>query len=181
MSLMQRHLQILCAAAALSLASALPTFADVSRFFGEYVGSAEVIEADGTAVPRDMSVKIQEHRKGFQVNWSSTTFRGDGRVSEKSYSINFVASERDGVYSAAMQRNVFGHEVQMDPMKGEPFVWARIHEDTLSVYSLSVAANGEYEIQQFDRTLAEGGLELEFLRVRNGAIQRTVTSFLERQ
>jgi hypothetical protein len=181
MRLRHGHLRNICAAAGMLLACATSSLADISRFVGEYVGTAEVIEADGTSVPRDMSVKISEQKNGFQVDWSSTTFRGDGRVSEKSYSVNFVPSERDGVFSAAMQRNVFGHAVQLDPMKGEPFVWARIDQDTLSVYSLYVAANGGYEIQQFDRTLADGGLDLQFSRVRNGEIQRTVRSFLERQ
>jgi hypothetical protein len=79
-----------------------------------------------------------------------------------------------------MKRNVFGHDVQLDPMKGEPYVWARIHGDTLSVYSLFVAEDGGYEIQQFDRTLATGGLDLDFQSVRNGEIQRTVSTFLTR-
>ncbi len=164
-----------------AFAMCLPAWADISRFTGEYTGSAEVVEADGTVEPRDMSVTISELKKGFQINWTSTTYRGDGRVSEKSYTINFLPTDRGDVYSAAMQRNVFGHEVQLNPMKGEPFVWARINSDTLSVYSLFVAADGGYEIQQFDRTLAEGGLDLAFSRVRNGEIQRTVNSFLEKQ
>jgi len=80
-----------------------------------------------------------------------------------------------------MKRNVFGHNVQLDPMKGEPYVWARVDGDTLSVYSMFVTENGGYEIQQFDRTLASGGLELDFKSVRDGVIQRTVSTFLERQ
>jgi hypothetical protein len=165
----------------LLMLACFPARADISRFVGDYVGTAEVVEADGTAVPRDMSVTIAEQKGGFQVEWTSTTYRSDGRVSEKSYSINFVPSVRDGIYAAAMQRNVFGHEVQLDPMKGEPFVWARIEGDTLSVFSLYVAPDGGYEIQQFDRTLASGGLDLKFSRVRNGEIQRTVSSYLVKQ
>jgi hypothetical protein len=71
--------------------------------------------------------------------------------------------------------------VQLDPMKGEPYVWGRIDGDTLSVYSLFVAEDGGYEIQQFDRTLTTGGLMLDYQSVRNGQINRTVTTFLERQ
>jgi hypothetical protein len=80
-----------------------------------------------------------------------------------------------------MKRNVFGHDVQLDPMRGEPFVWSRIEGETLSVYSLYVAEDGGYEIQQFDRTLTVGGLDLAYKAVRNGEIQRTVSAFLERQ
>ena len=66
-------------------------------------------------------------------------------------------------------------------MKGEPYVWSRIDGDTLSVYSMYVTEAGGYEIQQFDRTLATGGLELEFQNVRDGKILRTVSTFLTRQ
>ena len=159
---------------------AAPLQADISRFVGKYSGSADVIAADGTPTPRDMSVEISETGKGFQVSWTSVTHRVDGTSKEKTYSINFVPSDRDGVFSAAMARNVFGHSVQMDPMKGEPYVWARIIGDTLSVYSLYVDSVGGYEIQQFNRTLAPGGLDLEFVSLRNGERQRSVSTFLKR-
>lgn len=155
--------------------------ADISRFVGDYTGSAEILSADGTLTPRDMSVSISENRKGFTVQWTSITYKPDGRIKEKSYSIDFVASERSGIYAAAMTRNVFGHTVQLDPMKGEPFVWGRIAQDTLTVYSLFVDDIGGYELQQFDRTLTEGGLTLEFSNLRNGEKQRSVSTFLARQ
>lgn len=156
-------------------------WADASRFAGHYVGSAEIVAADGSKTPRDMSVTIKTTKKGFSVQWTSTTHKSDGRIKEKSYSIGFVPSDRDNVFAAAMQKNVFGHEVQLDPMKGEPYVWARINGDTMTVFSLFVDDDGGYEIQQFDRTLAEGGLTLEFSRLRNGEQQKSVTTFLEKQ
>ncbi|MGA9252864.1 MAG: hypothetical protein WBV78_14150 [Roseobacter sp.] len=155
--------------------------ADISRFVGSYVGSADVVSSDGTKKPRDMSVEISEIKDGFRVSWTSTTYRPDGSSKVKSYTIDFEKSDRNSVYAAAMKRNVFGHNVQLDPMKGEPYVWGRIEGDKLSVYSMFVAEDGGYEIQQFDRTLADGGLELDFKSVRDGAIQRTVSTFLARQ
>ncbi len=168
-----------CIAALMVVASVL--HADVSRFVGVYEGSADVISADGSARPRDMSVTIDEVRGGFRVSWTSTTYRANGSAKEKSYTIDFLPSERDGVYASAMKRNVFGHDVQLDPMKGEPYVWSRIEGDMLTVYSMFVTEGGGYEIQQFDRTLTEGGLNLDFKNVRNGEILRTVSTFLERQ
>lgn len=155
--------------------------AEVSRFVGNYTGSADVVSSDGTTKPRDMSVEISEIDDGFRVSWTSTTYRPDGSSKVKSYTIDFEPSDRSGVFAAAMKRNVFGHNVQLDPMKGEPYVWGRIVDDTLSVYSMFVTEDGGYEIQQFDRTLASGGLELDFKSVRDGIIQRTVSTFLGRQ
>ncbi len=176
-----QRLMLLCAALCAFAVLSVPAWADVSRFVGDYVGSAEVISADGDASKRDMSVSISETKEGFTVDWTSATHKPDGRIKEKSYSISFVPSDRDGIYAAAMKRNVFGHAVQLDPMKGEPFVWGRIEGDTLTVYSLFVDDVGGYELQQFDRTLAEGGLTLKFTNLRNGSLQRSVNTFLKQQ
>ncbi len=167
--------------AAFVLLCAQAASADISRFIGDYTGSAEIVSADGSTAKRDMSVRIQSNKYGFSVQWTSATHKPDGRIKEKSFSINFVPSQRAGIYAAAMQRNVFGHEVPLDPMKGEPFVWARIEADTLSVFSLFVDDVGGYELQQFDRTLTEGGLMLKFTNLRNGEKQRSVSTFLQRQ
>lgn len=155
--------------------------ADISRFVGDYSGSAEIVENDGTASPRDMSVSISTTNKGFVVKWTTVTHKSEGRTKENTYEISFVPSDREGVFAAAMKKNVFGHEVQLDPMKGEPYVWARVIGDTLTVYSLFVDADGGYELQQFDRTLTEGGLNLEFSRISNGTQRRTTKAFLDRQ
>ena len=161
-----------------SLSSVVVAQAPINSFVGDYSGSADIQTADGSVLTRDMSVSIRELKEGFSVRWSSTTYR-EGEPREKSYQISFVPSDRPGVFAAAMTKNVFGHEVPLDPMKGEPYVWARIGGDTLTVFSLFVDNDGGYEIQQFDRTLAEGGLELEFRRLRNGEPQRSVSTFLK--
>ena len=172
---------MMIAVAAVLLIAATTVQAQVDRFVGSYEGSAEVAAADGSKQMRDMSVEIAETREGFKVEWSTVTYRKDGSAKEKSYAIEFVPSDRGDVYASAMKRNVFGHDVQLDPMKGEPYVWSRFNGDTLSVYSLFVAEDGGYEIQQFDRTVVEGGLNLDYKSVRNGQIQKTVSTFLSRK
>ncbi|MEP1614282.1 MAG: hypothetical protein ABJL72_20470 [Roseobacter sp.] len=163
------------------ICSATIAQADITRFFGSYVGSAEAVSADGSTKPRDMSVEIKGVDDGFMVNWTSTTYRADGSAKVKSYTVGFAFSGREGVYAAAMRRNVFGHDVQLDPMRGEPYVWSRVEGDTFSLYSMYVTEDGGYEIQQFDRTLAAGGLNLDFQTVRDGQILRTVSTFLEKK
>ncbi|MEL6619236.1 MAG: hypothetical protein AAFP16_10200 [Pseudomonadota bacterium] len=154
--------------------------AEPVRFVGTFAGSAEVLTNEGTRIPRDMSVTIEEADEGFLVKWTSVTYRPDGRTKEKSYSIRFVESERDRVYAAAQKRNIFGHMEPLNPMKGEPYAWARIDGDTLTVYSLFVDENGGYSLQQYDRTLAEGGMNLRFQVIVNGDIPRAVETFLTR-
>ncbi|KIC49260.1 hypothetical protein RA29_14535 [Tateyamaria sp. ANG-S1] len=177
------HQQVWTALMALGvavLALATAVRADIAPFVGSYSGSADVVQVDGTSVPRDMSVEISETRAGFTVTWTSVTHRDTGKVSEKSYTVDFVPSGRGQVYAAAQRKNVFGHEVQLDPMKGEPYVWARIVDETLTVFSLFVDVDGGYSLQQYDRTVTEGGLDLRFQVIRDGRILRAVDTFLER-
>lgn len=154
--------------------------AQLKDFLGVYSGKAEV-DIDGVITPRDMSVEISETRDGFSVKWVSTTYRPDGRTKVAAYEVDFVPTDRDGVFAAAQKRNVFGHGVQLDPMKGEPFVWARLVNDTLTVFSLHVDSEGGYQIQEYHRTITEGGLDLDYQSVRNGEIQRSINAFLTRE
>lgn len=153
---------------------------DISQFVGRYSGSVEVVHADDDIDPRDMSVEISETRKGFSVRWTSITEKNDGRRKEKSYKVDFRESDRDGIFSAAMGRNVFGHEVQLDPMKGNPYVWARISGETLTVFSMFIHQNGDYEMQQYDRSLSEKGLHLVFSAHLNGSPTRQLETELIR-
>ncbi|MDU8945561.1 hypothetical protein [Ovoidimarina sediminis] len=174
----------LAAGLVLSLSAAVAALAEVpgiEPFVGTYSGSAELVLADGTKQNRDLNVEIAQSDAGFSVAWGTITFRPDGRTKERSYKIGFVPSKEDGLFAAAMKKDLFGHDVQLDPMKGEPYVWGQLNGDTLTVYALFVDATGGYEIQQYDRTLAEGGLQLEFSSFRNGAEQRSLSSFLKRQ
>lgn len=155
--------------------------AQIGPFVGNYSGSAEVVRTDGTQQKRDLSVEISENSDGFVVQWATVTFWPDGRVNEKSYEIQFIPSAREGLYAAAQKKNLFGKSVQLDPMKGEPYVWGQILGETLTVYALFVDPVGGYVMHQYDRTLAEGGLDLEFYSVANGEKQHTVTSFLKAQ
>lgn len=154
---------------------------EISDFTGHYSGSAEVKQSDGTRDLRDLSVVISERTNGFEVQWSTVTEKEDGRRKEKSYTVEFIRSDRRGIFSAAMHRNVFGHEVQQDPMKGQPYVWARLTGDTLTVFSMFIHQNGDYEMQQYDRSLTEEGLTLVFQTHRNGQPVRQIEAELLRQ
>lgn len=178
---MPRLITIACATL-LSFGLAAAALAEgFEDFVGSYSGSSEIQSADGSTQKRDMSVTIGETKDGFTVEWTSVSYRSGGKTKAKTYEIEFIASGRGDVYAAAMQRNVFGHQVPLDPMKGEPYVWARLEGATLSVFSLYVREDGGYDIQQYDRSLAEGGLDLHFQRFSNGNKQREVKTFLARE
>lgn len=152
----------------------------IARFEGIYAGSAEVTRPDGYVENRNMHVEIRVAGQGFWVKWTTQRLKPAGKVSDKSYDILFEPGGRGDIYSAAMRQNVFGHAVPLDPLKGEPYVWARLSDKTLTIFSLFIDANGDYEIQQYDRTLVEGGMDLRFSAHRNGFPRLETTSFLKR-
>lgn len=166
----------------LSVLIALPGLAlgaGIDRFAGEYAGSASFV-VDGTTQHRDMSTRIEPTKKGFVLSWTSVTYKTDGRTKEKTYTIEFIPTGRSGIYKSAMTSNLFGKPTPLDPLQGEPFVWGRLENDTLSVYSLFINEVGEYEIQEFHRTLVDEGLSLRFLRVHNGVPEKEINTLLRR-
>ena len=177
---LQQRLLLPVFALVLALLPALGFAEGIERFFGTFTGHAE-ITVDGNTLKRDMSVTVEPSKDGFVLGWTSVTFRADGRVKEKTYSIGFVPSARDNIFKSAMKKNLFGKLTPLDPLQGEPFVWARIEGDTFSVFSLFINEVGDYEIQEFHRTLVEGGLDLVFHRVHNGIPEREIRTRLERQ
>lgn len=170
--------------AALALAATCPRpllAADrpLADFFGTYAGQSISETADGLS-PRDLNVAIKPWKKdGFTLDWTTVIHARDG-TRRQSYSINFQPSPRPGIYSSAMRNDMFGGEAPLDPLKGGPFVWARIDGGTLTVNSLTITDEGGYEIQTFGRTLTPDGMRLRFSRVRNGETLREIDGVLRR-
>jgi len=98
----------------------------------------------------------------------------------RSLEVEFRPSGRRGIYASAMRTDKFGSPVPLDPLAGEPYVWARVRGDTLTVYSVFVTDDGGYEMQSYDRTLVNAGMELAFTRVADGRPAETITAKLTR-
>ncbi|TVR99186.1 MAG: hypothetical protein EA406_04250 [Rhodospirillales bacterium] len=148
-------------------------------FFGIYEGQSISVTEYGLQT-RDLGVTIRPAKRGFSLSWTTVIHTESDEHSRKSYSIDFVLTPDSHVFASAMRRDMFGHRVPLDPMKGDPFVWARITGNTLSVYALIIAPDGGYDLQTYDRTLIDDGLRLEFYRIREGQIGTMVTGFLKR-
>ena len=153
--------------------------ASFTAFLGDYVGET-TFEVNGVQWKRNLNVAIKSKGKGFSVEWMTTTFKASGKVTKKTYSVDFVPSDREGIYSSAMKTNVFGGRVALDPLKGDPYVWARINGDTLTIFALLITESGGYEMQVYDRTLTPDGLDLKFSRLRYDKTSSTIEAKLTR-
>jgi len=152
----------------------------VKDFFGTYVGRS-ISTVDEGLSERDLSVTIKPYKEhGFSIAWTTVVRKKGAEGSHKSYTINFGPTKRPGIYGSEMRSNMFGGAVPLDPLEGEPFVWARIDGNTLTVYALIIREDGGYEIQVFDRTWTPKGLDLKFSRFRDGQPLKLITGELDR-
>jgi hypothetical protein len=151
----------------------------LDRFFGDYTGRSIQATPEQGLEARDLDVKISPHGSGFVLAWTTVIYRAK-KPTRKTYSVEFGRTERVGIFSSAMRRDVFGHEGPLDPLEGEPYVWARLAGSTLTIFALLITDEGGYEIQTYDRTLTDDGLELRYTRDRNGKILPPVTGSLKR-
>ncbi len=145
----------------------------IETFFGDYVGQT-ISVVGGEMKKRDLSVSIKPNDTAFTIDWTAITQKSSGKIKRKHYSIDFHATKRKNIFSSAMQTNMFGHRQALDPLKGDPYVWAKIIGATLTVYALLISDDGGYEMQVYDRTLTDDGLHLRFSRVRNGETLRLI-------
>lgn len=153
--------------------------ADYDGFIGEYEG--RFVSEKGEKFNRDLRVEITDIEDGFNVSWKTTTFKKD-KPKEKSYSIDFLETDREHIYEAAQKKNLFGGRDPLDPMKGDPYFWARIEGNKLTVFAMIVTDDGGYEMQTYDRVLMEdSNLLVRFHRVRDGEMLKTLKAELIRK
>jgi hypothetical protein len=177
-----RHLGILLGLAAsvlLAVAAVQAQGAGFQRFFGTYAGEA-ISESGAELDKRDISVEITPQGKGFKVKWTVVIKRGKDQPRREERTIAFFPSKRPDIFSSAMRTDVFGNAVPLDPLAGDPYIWARLDGAKFWMYALFVTESGGYEMQTYERTLVPGGMDLRYSRVRDGEVLRTVTGKLKK-
>jgi hypothetical protein len=152
--------------------------AELSDFFGTYVGNAQEL-GDADAAARDMDIVIQPfHDDGFQINWITVT-KVDGRrdvpgVERTVQSVLFEPAEDGNFFVEVEADNPFReHETKL-PMSGHAVRWASLDDDNLRVYSFVVLEDGRYELQIYNRALTDIGLDIVFQRFDDGELVRQV-------
>lgn len=153
--------------------------ATIEDFYGTYAGET-IGNNDEGLTKRDLGLTIRPSDDGFNITWTTVTRDAAGESKRKTYSIDFDATRKPNIFSSAMRKDMFGNRVPLDPLKGDPFVWATIRDQTLVVYSLLLTEDGGYEMQTYERTLSLEGLHLEFSRIREGLHLKYITGTLVR-
>lgn len=153
---------------------------DVERFYGTYVGSATVYDADGTVVEeRDMDIVVQEAKRGgLALTWTNVTLV-DGRrdvpgVQRRVDTLTLVPGDDLDIYLEDTRGSLFERRRDVDAMDGDAVRWARIDNGRLGVFSLVITEDGGYELQSYERILTDIGIDIDFRRIIDGQVVRRI-------
>ena len=143
----------------------------IKAFYGKWVGKAVAETPESLYLgltSRDLNVTIEPRDGGFKVAWTTVIHLGGEsdkpKIRRKSNSVEFAATGKANVFKAKMSA---------DPMSGQDYAWARIDYQTLTIYLLTIDAEGIYHLQSYARTLTGLGMDLVFSSIRDNQQRRT--------
>ena len=173
---------ILAWLAASVLACGPAAAADLSDYFGAYVGIATVEKDDKgeEGEKRDMDLVISPYKRtGFRVEWIAVYLVDDRRdvpgVKRRRHEVLFELGDQDCCFVQVGEYDPFRETEALKPMLGEPVRWAVLDEHGLQIYSFAVLEDGDYELQSYSRKLTEEGIDLLYERVQDGTVMRRIT------
>ena len=151
------------------LLSAGPTFAQDALpegFFGNWQGATLTASGGSEALafsPDDLNVQIEPDGEGFEMHWMSLTRGDSGQLVRQPVEARFTATDRPGVFAfnpknSSLLLGLFGDPATNNPLQGEPLLWARVEDETLSVYGLVIGSDGSFDLYQHVRTLTDDGM-----------------------
>jgi hypothetical protein len=119
----------------------------IERFYGTYAGEA-LSESGDELDKRDINAEVTPQGKGFKVKFTVVVKRGKDKPRRDEYTIIFNPSKRPGIYSSAMRTDVFGNAVPLDPLAGDPYMWARL--EGRQVLALRAVRDREWRVRDAD-------------------------------
>jgi hypothetical protein len=163
-------------------APAASAAASLEPFFGAYVGVAEVkdLRAGDAALQRDMDIVIEPYKEGgFRIHWVNVSLVNGKRampgVERRVQTVLFEPAEDRDFFVEVAESSPFRERGETLPMRGDPVRWASLDDQGLHVYSFMVLEDGRYELQVYDRTLTDIGLDIRFQRIVDGELMREIT------
>jgi hypothetical protein len=149
----------------------------IADFVGHFRGEAQVQAGDRFFIQqlRDAEVDLRAEADGFRLSWNTVIHYDEAdqtKVRRRSAEMRFVAGP---------QPNQFRSLEPLEPFAEKPTAWAYIDRNTLFVHVLSILADGNYELQTYERSLSGNTMTLHFSRVFPGRPELVVSGRLQRQ
>jgi hypothetical protein len=149
----------------------------IADFVGHFRGAAQVQADDRFFVQqvRDAEVEIRSDDNGFWLSWTTVIHSGEGdkaTARRRNTEMRFVAGPTP---------SQFRSPEPLEPFAERPIAWAYIDRNTLVVHVLNILADGNYELQTYQRSLSGDVMTLHFSRVFPGQPELVVSGRLIRQ
>jgi hypothetical protein len=149
----------------------------IADFVGHFRGEAQVQAGDRFFVQqvRDAEVEIRCDGNGFRLSWTTVIHSDESdktMVRRRNAEMRFVAGPTP---------SQFRSPEPLEPFAERPTAWAYIDRNTLVVHVLSILADGNYELQTYERSLSGDVMTLHFSRVFPGRPELVVSGRLIRQ
>ena len=164
---------------ALSSNSSSAADAKVEQFSGSWRGVALQITGDidlAVLTPGDLDLRIRPEGDGFRINWVAFSRGEGGEFKRAEAEAKFVPTDRPGVFAFATGDSsllgwLFADPATGNPLQGETLLWARLQDQTLTVYSLAINSVGGFHIDRYAHTLTDRGTVVHYtLRIENDRI-----------
>jgi hypothetical protein len=92
---------------------------------GDFTGQVVYAGPAGLA-KRDLEVSIRRERSGFSLKWTTISQRASGKLKRAAYFVAFAPAKRPGFYLSTDRIDRLGARIPIDPLAGDPQVWAKI-------------------------------------------------------
>ncbi|MCS6879180.1 MAG: hypothetical protein N2038_06860 [Geminicoccaceae bacterium] len=161
-----------------AFASARAAESPLQRVFGTWVGSAELFDETGALLEqRDLDLLVEPFRRsGFRLRTISVTLVGGRRdrpgVVRRETEVAFVPAGDRPYFVEERGSNPFREREELQAMAGDPVRWAVVDDQGLHLYAFVLLEDGRFELQVTHRRPTPEGLELDFVRIRDGRVVR---------
>ena len=93
---------------------------------------------------RDFTIDIEPYMEiGFTMKWITLIRYTDRTPKTKRHKVSFLPyRKRPGIFYSVIKKNLFGNVTSSDPLTGEPYVWAALKGNKLTMNALYITDNG---------------------------------------
>ncbi|MFT5693274.1 MAG: hypothetical protein ACI92E_002611 [Oceanicoccus sp.] len=164
---------------AMAAGRAVASSDSIAPFFGMFKGES-ITDPRGLLTTKDIDVSIWQTNRGFAINWHSVVVE-NGAIERASHKVRFERTHTSGIYRAHRPPNIMGNARSPDPIDGNPYYWARLADNTLTVYLVQIAPDGSVDLRIYLRKLAGNQIQLKLTRMRDGQPLATTYGVLRRK
>ncbi|MCB1969283.1 MAG: hypothetical protein H6851_09540 [Geminicoccaceae bacterium] len=155
-------------------------------YVGAFVGEAVVSDPlTGQTSLRDMDIVFSRPaRTDLHIEWVNVDLV-DGRrnlpgVKRRTGALDLEKSGNGGYLRERRAYNPFKERDEIAPIAGDPVRWGYLDAEGLRVFSFVILDDGRYELQTHVRSLEGDRLNLEFERIVDGVVERTIEGRAQR-